>query len=184
MTIIDMKTYYRTAVLLFFSLLLPFLLSACAIKSSIPDGEAIGVNQGLLVFKTISNVNNGALSYVPFDKKSNFGTVLLEGYLGPKGVFAFENGEKIFVTPVDPGEYMWSTFSIPGRKAYLHSSNRFVVHAGSITYIGDIRATVSNGKIWLTAIDREDQMKEYLREKFNKYSNSMPFEKYIAEFGL
>jgi hypothetical protein len=184
MKILDMKSYYRTAVLLSLSLLLSLFLSACAIKSSIPDGEAIGVNQGLLVFKAISNVNNGALSYVPFEKQSNFGTVLLEGYLGPKGVFAFENGEKIFVTPVDPGEYMWSAFSIPGWKAYLHSSNRFVVRAGSITYIGDIRATVSNGKIRLTAIDREDQMKEHLRENFNKYSNRMPFEKSIAEFGL
>lgn len=179
-----MKSYYRTAVLSSLSLLLSLLLSGCAIKSSIPDGEPIGVNQGLLVFKAISNVNNGALAYVPFDKNSNFGTQLLEGYLGPKGVFAFENGEKIFVTPVDPGEYMWSKFSIPGWAAYLHSSNRFVVRPGCITYIGDIRVNISNGKVGLTAIDREDKIKEHLREKFNKYSNSMPFEKSIAEFGL
>jgi len=159
------------------------VLGACATRASIEDGTQIKPSQGLLAFHITSNTN-ATLAYVTYEKESSFGSRFAENLVGPKGLFSITQGIAYFVTPVDPGEYMWSRFSIPGRQARLHSSNRFEVKASAITYIGHINVESGFERVRLAVADREDDMRAHLREKFPKYLQTMSITKAIAQMRL
>lgn len=161
--------------------LLALCVSSCATRQDIPDGTSLTKGQGLLVMKLLSNAK-GSLSFVPFAAESTLGSRLIEGMVGPSGVIAINELEQYFVIPVDAGEYMWSRFSAVGRVADLHTSARFVIKPGEITYIGNVRTFVRYTTLELDVFDRDAEVREHLREKFPKYYETMPFKKSIAFF--
>ena len=155
------------------------LLGACATRGSVTDGSLMRPSQGLLAFKIESNTY-ATLEYtdLAFLQSVAAGTALNRG--SPGGSFAITQGEAYFVTPVDPGEYMWSRFKLSWGLAILRN-NKFVVKTNAITYIGHIRLSLAQQLVRLAAADREDDMRAHLREKFPKFLQTMSFDKAIAE---
>lgn len=161
--------------------LLALCVSSCATRQSIPDGTSLSKGQGLLAMKLLSNAK-GSLAFVPYAAESTVGSRLTEGFAGPTGVIEISELEQYFVIPVNAGEYMWSRFAAVGRVADLHTSTRFVIKPGEITYIGNVRTFVRYTTLELDVFDRDVEVREHLREKFPKYYETMRFNKSIAFF--
>ena len=160
-----------------------WVLSACATFSSVADGNVLRPDQGLLAFKVDSN-SGGNLAFVQFEKESTFGSRFAESMVGPAGSFVIKSGATYFVVPVAAGEYMWSRFTVYPKAARFHSSNRFAIKAGTITYIGHVRIFTTDSMVRISALDREAEMREHLKTNFPKYVETLRFEKAITEMRL
>lgn len=152
------------------------LLGACATRGSVADGARMLPSQGLLAFKIESNTN-ARLDYTDLAFIAGVGTSMNRA--SPGGSFAVTQGETYFVTPLDPGDYMWSRFTMGSRFAVFRN-NKFIVKANAITYIGHIQASSTQQHVRLSAADREADMRAHLREKFPTFLQTMGFEKAIA----
>ncbi|MFM2118585.1 MAG: hypothetical protein RL722_53 [Pseudomonadota bacterium] len=64
--------------------------------------------------------------------------------------------------------------------SWMQSSNRFTVKPNTITYAGDLQLTVTGTVFSLRVYDREADMRNYIKQSFQNYSNSMKFEKILA----
>lgn len=173
----------RRAVLSLLGLPALQLLTACATSKSVDDGSPIKPGQGVLALKAISNVY-AEIDYVTFERTESYASSLAERWVGPKGSLAFEKGEKFLVLPVDAGEYMWSKISIYPKEARLRNSNRFVVKANAINYIGHLQVHSASDRVQIQAQDRTDDMRAHLEQKFPKFLKSMAFEKELAQLRL
>lgn len=157
----------------------PFALSACATTSSVRDGTQVAAAQGVLALRLSGN-RTGILGFNPYGE-SSFGARFAENLVGAKGTLQFIDGDRYLVLPVDAGEYMWTKLTVANQYAWLESSTRFRVRAASITYIGHIRIFVADRKFSIGVVDREADMREHLSANFPQYSQSMPFQKTLAE---
>ena len=158
-------------------------VAGCATTESAPDGGSLKEDQGLLVVRITSNTNM-RLSYQEFSPETSFGARFTENMIGSKGALSVMPGEKVWVLPVDAGEYMWSKVEMGNQFANLHTSNRFRVFPNTITYIGDINIQVVDRRFRVRAVDREYEMREYIRNHYPAYSKSMKFEKVMSELRM
>lgn len=157
-------------------------LVGCATTASAPDGARVKPSQGVLALNLSSNAK-GFLSFVPYDEKS-YSARMSEDYFGPKGTIEIVEGERYLILPLDVGEYMWSRVTLNHKVGSLFSTTHFTVRPGVIVYIGHIRIVAGDTKFNIGSVDREDDMRAHLKANFPVYSQSMPFEKLLAEFHL
>lgn len=92
----------------------------------------------------------------------------------------FTAGEQSVVLEVDAGEYMWTRLYLGNQYAWL-AATRFRVVPNTVTYIGYIRLFVTENKYGFTVRDREQDMRDFLREKYPNYAHDLPFVKALAE---
>ncbi|HUR20014.1 MAG TPA: hypothetical protein VMZ90_04345 [Vicinamibacterales bacterium] len=157
------------------------LIGACATRSSIQDGRALLPNQGLVALKMSSN-SRGRLNYVTYTPTSSFGARLTENLFGPEGAISIRRGETYWVLPFDAGEYMWSKFEAGNLFSNIQSSNRFTVKPNTITYIGHIQLKLGQGRLEITAEDREEDFRAHLEAHYPAYLAVKPIEKSLLEF--
>lgn len=159
-------------------------ISGCAaVKEQARDGETLKPNQGLLAFYVVSNADL-ILTYADYAKESTFGSRFGEEMVGPKGVFRIKAGKTYHVVPMDAGEYMFSKLEIFPRFAWLQATNRFKVEANSVTYIGHIRARVTDRGVNLEVFDQELDMRAHLADAYPDYFKSMGLQKSVAQLNL
>ena len=160
-----------------------FVLAGCATVPIAKDGDALTATQGLLAFRTTSNVE-GFLRYIDYSNTTTFGSRLSEDVFGSKGVVRLEIGDKYYLVPFEAGEYMWSRLDVYPKFAPLQTTNRFRVRANAITYIGNIQLNSRATEFSLTAVDREDDMLRYLAGFYPAYFSKYVVHKEIAEMRL
>lgn len=163
-------------------LAVPAALAGCATVASAPDGTKPAAGQGVLAVHLSAN-RLGLLNYNPWGE-SSFGARFAENMFGAKGTLQFIDGERFLVLPVDAGEYMWTKLMTGNQFAWLLQSTRFRVKPGVLTYIGHIRIFVSGSQFSIRVVDRESEMREHLQDKFPIYTQTMPFEKELADVRL
>lgn len=173
----------RTRAFFSIAILALYFLTGCTITPKAVDGVQLQPVEGLLVLKCSSNAS-AFLSYLEFNSESTFGSRFQENLVGAKGGIRFEEGEKYVVIPLKAGDYMWSKLTLGNRYAWLQSSNKFHIHPNSITYIGDIRLFISSEKFKLTVTNRSESMRDYIKQNYPKYFESLSFETAIADLNL
>jgi hypothetical protein len=162
-------------------ILLLSTLVGCSGAPVAKDGAALKPNQGLLAFK-FTSTDNAKLSFMNFSPESSFGSRMSEYTFGPKGSVQISVGEKYYVIPMEVGEYMWSRVDVGRRFAAFQASNRFRVHASAITYVGSFRLIFLDDKVTLSVLDRDEDMRKYLEDKYPSYWKTMSFDKDVAQF--
>jgi hypothetical protein len=158
----------------------PAVLSACATPPSV-DGTAIAPGRGHLAMQLWSN-RPANLAFNVYGKQT-FATRVTEGFLGAKGQVSFTGGERTVVLDVEAGDYMWTQLWDGYSQALLDGS-RFQVRANAITYIGQIQLQLDRYKFGLRVVDREDDIRAYLREHYPQAMENLFFNKALAELRL
>jgi len=170
-----------SAVRLGLCLLLVSAFTGCSGVPAAKDGQALKPNQGLLAFK-FTSTDDARLSFMNFSPESSFGSRMSEYTFGPKGSIQVSAGEKYYLVPLDAGEYMWSRVDAGRKFAPFQASNRFSVHANTITYVGSFRLIFLDDKVTLSVLDREQEMRNYIEDKYPTYARSMSFDEDVAKF--
>lgn len=159
---------------------LPALLGGCATQNA-ADGAVLGADEGLLVLQRSGN-GYGTLGYDRWGDRT-LGAQLSEGLLGMGPKVAFGWREELFVAPLAAGEYMWTKLSIDQHYAWLQKSTRFSIVRGAITYVGDLRVSISPGlkEVVVLVSDREADARTALAKQYPRYLNGLSFQKRLAE---
>lgn len=158
-------------------------LAACASTNSISDGASVSPAKGIVAFKVTTNIRHGQLQYKKFTALETSESLMKEYFVGPDESVVVEAGEKYWLMPVAPGDYMWSkVIGESRRQASFHSSNRFSVAPGKITYVGHIDVTTDNEMVRISIEDNEADMVRHIRTHYPVYFSSMEIEKSVTEF--
>jgi hypothetical protein len=155
------------------------LLTGCVITPRAEDGKPLLANQGILAIKITSNAK-ARIGIQPFSKESSYASRFAENAIGPKAFVFFKESEEYVLIPLEAGDYMWSKIEMGRMFSWMQSSNRFTVKPNTITYAGDLQLTVTGTVFSLRVYDREADMRNYIKQSFQNYSNSMKFEKILA----
>lgn len=165
-------------------LALVLVLSSCATSRNLADGKRIAPSKGVLVFKVESNQTWLQLQFKKFRAQETFGSSMAEAFIGPDEAIFVNQPEKYWVMPVTAGDYMWSKIVVVGREASFHSSNKFSVEAGAITYAGHIRIDSRGNMVRILATDEEADMRSFLERDYPQYMRTMAFKKHITDMSL
>jgi hypothetical protein len=157
------------------------LSAGCATVDQARDGEALKPNQGLLALYVISN-SDAILMYKDNASEAAFGTRFSENLKGTTGVVPIKAGKNYVLVPANAGEYVFSKFGAHPRYGQVESTSRFKVTANSITYLGHIRAHVTEMGFKLQTVDRELDMRTYLADAYPMYFKSMDVQKSVVQF--
>lgn len=158
------------------------LITSCASTRSIADGVRVKPSLGLVAFKVTTNLDHAQLQYKKFLAQETRESMTREYFLGPDESVVLKAGEKYWLMPVEPGAYMWSRIFEYSREARFHSSNRFTVEAGKITYVGHIEVMADDDMAKISVRDDEADMTRYIQANYPIYYSSMKMEKSVTEF--
>jgi hypothetical protein len=122
------------------------------------------------------------ISFNPY-RKQTFASQVAESFLGSKGQVQFVGGERTVVLDVEAGDYMWTQLW-GGRGQAVLDGTRFQVRANAITYIGCIQLQMESRRAGLRVVDREDDIRAYLREHYPVAMENLFFNKALAELRL
>ncbi|PZU22841.1 MAG: hypothetical protein DI584_15700 [Stenotrophomonas sp.] len=136
----------------------------------------------MVAFKVTTNLSHAQLQYKKFLAQETRESMTREYFLGPDEAVVIKPGEKYWLMSVEPGDYMWSKVFAYTREASFHSSNRFTVEAGKITYVGHIEVIADQDMARIIVKDDEADMVRYIQSHYPIYYSNMKMEKSVTEF--